>query len=110
MSVPYGRRAVVIHPTYQTNIHSGGTPNKTDPPRLYKIILRWDEMTDRWRLHGVPDMDDRTATFALTLPGHRPQELARSLAAQGIAVGAGGFHATGIIDALGLPTGRSESA
>jgi cysteine desulfurase family protein (TIGR01976 family) len=62
-------------------------------------------LPDRWRLHGVPDMDDRTATFALTLPGHRPQELARSLAAQGIAVGAGGFHATGIMDALGLPDG-----
>jgi len=62
-------------------------------------------LPDRWRLHGLPSMDDRTPTFALTLPGVRPVELARSLAAQGIAVGAGGFHATGIIDALGLTDG-----
>lgn len=58
-----------------------------------------------WRLHGLSGMEGRTATFALTLPGHRPVELAHSLAAQGIAVGAGGFHATGIVDALGLGDG-----
>jgi cysteine desulfurase family protein (TIGR01976 family) len=57
---------------------------------------------EQWRLHGLTHMDGRTATFALTRPGRRPYDLAQALAGHRIAVGAGTFHTTGIINALGL--------
>lgn len=59
----------------------------------------------QFRLHGLPTMDGRTATFALTHPTRTPVEMAQALAAQGIAASAGRFHATAINDALGLPDG-----
>jgi cysteine desulfurase family protein (TIGR01976 family) len=55
-----------------------------------------------WRLHGPATMDGRTATFALTLPGSEPADLAADLAERGFAVGAGRFHAPAVFDALGL--------
>jgi cysteine desulfurase family protein (TIGR01976 family) len=55
-----------------------------------------------WQLHGIPAMDGRTATFALTLPGHDPRQVATSLAAQKIAVTAGDFHAPAILRSLGV--------
>lgn len=58
-----------------------------------------------WRLHGLNTPKGRTATFALTLPGAHPRELAETFAQRGIAVGAGDFHAPGIFDALHLPDG-----
>lgn len=59
-------------------------------------------LPEQWRLHGLPNIDGRTATFALTRPGRHPIDLARALAEQHIAAGAGTFHTTGIINALGL--------
>lgn len=64
-----------------------------------------DGLPQRWQLHGLPDIEGRTATFALTLPGNDPQELAKKLAEQGIAVGSGDFHAPQIINRLGLLDG-----
>lgn len=58
-----------------------------------------------WQLHGIPEMAGRTATFALTLPGHQPVDIAKYLAAQRIAASAGRFHAGSSFDALGLPDG-----
>ena len=58
-----------------------------------------------WRLHGVPKPDGRTATFALTLPGHSPRDLAETLAQRGIAVGAGDFHSPATMAAMGLDEG-----
>ncbi|WP_020523666.1 aminotransferase class V-fold PLP-dependent enzyme [Catelliglobosispora koreensis] len=64
-----------------------------------------DGIPEGWRLHGVPAMSERTATFALSLPGHHPVSLAKALAAQGIAAGAGRFHSGSVFDAIGLPDG-----
>jgi cysteine desulfurase family protein (TIGR01976 family) len=56
-------------------------------------------------LHGLPTMDGRTATFALTRPGIEPVHVARDLSARGIAVGAGTFHAAPLLEALGVRGG-----
>jgi cysteine desulfurase family protein (TIGR01976 family) len=62
-------------------------------------------LPEPWRLHGLPSADDRTATFAITLPGTHPTDLAKALAKQDVAVGAGQFHAPGVFGALGLDGG-----
>lgn len=59
----------------------------------------------RWHLHGIPAMEGRTATFALTLPGHDPGRIAKALAAQKIAVTAGDFHSPAILRPLGIDGG-----
>ncbi|MCP2323287.1 cysteine desulfurase family protein (TIGR01976 family) [Hamadaea flava] len=64
-----------------------------------------DGLPDGIRLHGLPAMDGRTATFALTVPGHAPVEVAKALASRGIAAGAGMFHAPAVFDALGITGG-----
>jgi selenocysteine lyase/cysteine desulfurase len=50
-------------------------------------------------------MQDRTPTFALTLPGCEPRALAGALARHRIAVSSGDFHAPAIMNALGLGDG-----
>jgi selenocysteine lyase/cysteine desulfurase len=62
-------------------------------------------LPEPWRLIGLPTMDGRTPTFALTLPGSHPVDLARAFAERGIAVGAGTFHAPTLFEALGLCEG-----
>ena len=62
-------------------------------------------LPEPWRLIGLPTMDGRTPTFALTLPGSHPVDLARTLAERGIAVGAGTFHAPTLFDTLALREG-----
>jgi len=62
-------------------------------------------LPEPWKLIGLPTMDGRTPTFALTLPGADPVELARAFAERGIAVGAGTFHAPTLFETLGLREG-----
>ncbi|MDQ3890622.1 MAG: cysteine desulfurase-like protein [Actinomycetota bacterium] len=56
-------------------------------------------------LHGIPSMENRTPTFALTLPGRSPHELAALLADRGFAVWAGDYYAVEVMGRLGLPDG-----
>lgn len=56
-------------------------------------------------MHGLPTVQGRTATFALTLGGADPHDLAKALAQRGIAVGSGDFHAPLIMNRLGLTRG-----
>jgi cysteine desulfurase family protein (TIGR01976 family) len=58
-----------------------------------------------YRLHGMPTMNGRVATFAMTLPRRRPHELAQQLADQGIAVWAGHYYAIEVMRRLALPEG-----
>ncbi|MCU0230260.1 MAG: cysteine desulfurase-like protein, partial [Acidobacteria bacterium] len=56
-------------------------------------------------LHGVADparVGERTPTFAITLSGTSPAELAKLLAARGIFTWAGNFYALALTTALGL--------
>ncbi len=57
------------------------------------------------KLHGLPTMDGRTATFALTLRDRSPFEVASRLAERDIAVWAGDYYAVEIMRRLGLPEG-----
>jgi len=57
------------------------------------------------QLHGIAAMENRTPTFALTFPGHSPQEMAALLAARDIAVWAGNYYAVEVMNRLGLPDG-----
>jgi cysteine desulfurase family protein (TIGR01976 family) len=59
----------------------------------------------RYRLHGVPRMDGRTPTFAVTHPTLAPDEVATRLGRRGIAVWAGNYYAVEVMEHLGLPEG-----
>jgi cysteine desulfurase family protein (TIGR01976 family) len=57
------------------------------------------------RLHGLPAMDGRTPTFAVTLPDRTPDEVAATLAERNIAVWAGNYYAVEVMERLGLTDG-----
>jgi cysteine desulfurase family protein (TIGR01976 family) len=56
-------------------------------------------------LHGLPAMDGRVATFALTVPGLTPREAATRLGERGFAVWHGDYYAVEVMKRLGLPDG-----
>jgi cysteine desulfurase family protein (TIGR01976 family) len=53
-------------------------------------------------LYGPPTMDGRVPTFAFTIAGHHPADIAKALAAENIFVWAGHFYAVEVIARLGL--------
>jgi cysteine desulfurase family protein (TIGR01976 family) len=53
-------------------------------------------------LHGPPTMAGRVPTFAFTIAGHHPGDIAKALAARNIFVWAGHFYAVEVIARLGL--------
>ena len=53
-------------------------------------------------LHGPPTMDGRVPTFAFTIAGHAPDDIARALADRNIFVWSGHFYATEVVARLGL--------
>jgi cysteine desulfurase family protein (TIGR01976 family) len=56
----------------------------------------------RIRLYGPPDDNDRVPTFAFTVEGHAPREVATFLAERGIFAWSGNFYAQEAIARLGL--------
>jgi cysteine desulfurase family protein (TIGR01976 family) len=64
-----------------------------------------DGLPERCRLHGPPTMEGRVPTFALTVEGHTPREVATRLGERGFAVWHGNYYAVEVMDALGLPDG-----
>jgi selenocysteine lyase/cysteine desulfurase len=50
-------------------------------------------------------MDGRVSTFAFTVEGRSPREVAEHLGARGIAVWQGNYYAVEIMERLGLPEG-----
>lgn len=57
---------------------------------------------DHVTLHGPATVDDRVATFAVTVAGRTPQQVAAALAADGVNVWAGHYYAVEPMAALGL--------
>ncbi len=57
------------------------------------------------RLHGLPTMEGRVATFCVSVDGVHPAEAARRLAERGYAVWDGSYYAHEVMPALGLPDG-----
>lgn len=62
-------------------------------------------LPDGVRLHGLPTMEGRTPTFAVTLPELTPQQAAERLAERGIAAWWGDYYAVEVMRRLGLPNG-----
>jgi cysteine desulfurase family protein (TIGR01976 family) len=54
------------------------------------------------KLWGRPTMDGRVPTFAITIDGHHPDDVARTLGEQNIFVWSGHFYAVEVIARLGL--------
>jgi cysteine desulfurase family protein (TIGR01976 family) len=64
-----------------------------------------DGLPDAWRLYGIPTMDGRVPTFAITHESVSPQEAATRLGEQGFAVWHGNYYAVEIMKRLGLDDG-----
>ena len=62
-------------------------------------------LPERVTLYGVPTMDGRTPTFAVTVSGRSPQEVAAELGGADIAVWAGNYYALEVMERLGLADG-----
>jgi cysteine desulfurase family protein (TIGR01976 family) len=64
-----------------------------------------DGLPGAWRLYGVPTMDGRVPTFAITHEALSPHEAATRLGEQGFAVWHGDYYAVEIMKRLGLEDG-----
>jgi cysteine desulfurase family protein (TIGR01976 family) len=64
-----------------------------------------DGLPDAWRLYGIPTMNGRVPTFAITHESVSPQEAATRLGEQGFAVWHGNYYAVEIMKRLGLDNG-----
>jgi cysteine desulfurase family protein (TIGR01976 family) len=64
-----------------------------------------DGLPGGWSLHGIPTMDGRVPTFALTHEELSPQEAATRLGERGFATWSGNYYAVEIMKRLGLPDG-----
>jgi cysteine desulfurase family protein (TIGR01976 family) len=64
-----------------------------------------DGLPDAYRLYGIPSMEGRVPTFALTHPKRSPEELATRLGKRDIATWPGNFYALEVMERLGLPEG-----
>jgi cysteine desulfurase family protein (TIGR01976 family) len=62
-------------------------------------------LPDRVTLYGLSSIDGRVPTFAFTLPGRTPFQVANLLAEREIAVWSGNYYAVEVMDRLGLPDG-----
>jgi cysteine desulfurase family protein (TIGR01976 family) len=64
-----------------------------------------DGLPEAWTLHGIPSMEGRVPTFALTHERVGPAEAAARLGERGFAVWHGDYYAVEIMRRLGLPEG-----
>jgi cysteine desulfurase family protein (TIGR01976 family) len=64
-----------------------------------------DGLPELYRLSGIPTMESRTPTFALTHPIRSPEELAAGLAEREIAAWPGNYYAVEVMERLGLSNG-----
>jgi cysteine desulfurase family protein (TIGR01976 family) len=64
-----------------------------------------DGLPPQYRLYGVPTMQGRVPTFALTHPDRSPEELAARLGERDIATWPGNYYAVEVMERLGLPDG-----
>jgi len=64
-----------------------------------------DGLPDGWTLHGVPTMEGRVSTFAITHDDISPEVAATRLGERGFAVWHGNYYAIEIMARLGLPDG-----
>ena len=88
---------------WTTSTTSAGTSSSSTRTSSGQQFL--DGLPDGWTLHGIPSMDGRVPTFALTHASLSPQEAATRLGERGFAVWHGNYYAVEIMKRLGLPDG-----
>ena len=74
---------------------------------ISRAVLAVLEETPGARLYGLADvqrLDERVPTFAFTLDGWRPRQIAEKLAAQDIYVWDGNYYAINVTERLGVET------
>jgi cysteine desulfurase family protein (TIGR01976 family) len=85
----------------------------------WDAIQGWErELGDRFlaglpescRLYGLPTMDDRVPTFAFTVSGRSPREVATYLGERNVAVWHGNYYALEVMRRLGLEDGGAVRA
>jgi cysteine desulfurase family protein (TIGR01976 family) len=64
-----------------------------------------DGLPSPYRLYGIPSMDGRVPTFAVTHPERSPEELAARLGERDIATWPGNYYAVEVMERLGLTDG-----
>ena len=64
-----------------------------------------DGLPEAWTLHGIPTMEGRVPTFAITHEHVSPADASRFLGDRGFAVWHGNYYAVEIMQRLGLPDG-----
>ena len=64
-----------------------------------------DGLPDSWTLHGIPSMEGRVPTFAITHASVSPDEASTRLGERGFATWSGNYYAVEIMERLGLPDG-----
>jgi selenocysteine lyase/cysteine desulfurase len=64
-----------------------------------------DGLPGTWTLHGIPTMEGRVPTFAITHESLSPAAASRFLGDRGFAVWHGNYYAVEIMQRLGLPDG-----
>jgi cysteine desulfurase family protein (TIGR01976 family) len=64
-----------------------------------------DGLPEEWTLHGVPTIEGRVPTFAITHESVSPADASRFLGDRGFAVWHGNYYAVEIMQRLGLPDG-----
>jgi selenocysteine lyase/cysteine desulfurase len=64
-----------------------------------------DGLPEPWTLRGIPTMDGRVPTFAVTHDAVSPASASRFLGDRGFAVWHGNYYAVEIMKRLGLPDG-----
>jgi cysteine desulfurase family protein (TIGR01976 family) len=68
-------------------------------------LLFLDELPQGWTLHGIPSMDGRVPTFAITHDAISPAAASEALGERGFATWHGNYYAVEIMRRLGLPDG-----
>ena len=86
----------------RTRLLSGMTAVAVYERHLSRQFLAGLESLSGIRLYGPPDDNDRVPTFAFTVEGHAPGEVATFLAERGIFAWSGNFYAQEAIARLGL--------
>jgi selenocysteine lyase/cysteine desulfurase len=64
-----------------------------------------DGLAEGWHLHGIPTMEGRVSTFAITHDRVTPEQAAIELGERGYAVWHGNYYAVEIMNRLDLPDG-----
>jgi Selenocysteine lyase len=64
-----------------------------------------DGLPEEWTLHGIPTMDGRVPTFAITHSSLSPSAASEALGERGFATWYGNYYAVEIMRRLGLPDG-----